>query len=265
MPVDRNAVGNTGCCTCGGGAFSFTFRLAGCKPTPNNPALFNGITVNVYTDSGMGTLLASGVTSGSGAVTLGWSGTPGTYYVTVPAFNARWIDYAANLNLTPSGGSGTISMPTNTAGGYSCCGGVGVNNIDIPLHGPLTMTDGSGNTYPLLWSSGCSSQHNFCSSGTASPITPACTGPGNIWIAFSIRENGANYLAIGIEWYVSFGQVTCYSDCTTGAQQGCTASGFYTIASIAIPLHFTIAMVPDGGNPGGSAPYPFGLSMTVTE
>ena len=261
MAVDIFAVGETGCsCTCG--SFSFTFNLRSCIATPNNAALFNGITVNVYTNSGMGTLLASGTTSGSGAVTLSWSGVAGTYYVTVPAYNARWTNYAASLSLTPSGGNIRIALPTNTAGGYVCC-----TNIDIPIHSPLHYTDSSGCSggCSLTWTSSCNASSSYAISGIY-PIFNTCnTTTGTTTIAYGIRQGSANVLTIFRDWYVYSGLTTCYCDTTRcgGTNfDGAEDSVNFTIASIAIPLAFTVT--PTGSWPGYAVD-PVTGSVTVSE
>jgi hypothetical protein len=236
-----------GACGCIPATFNFTFNLYGCKNPPNNAAIFSGITVNVYDHFG-GTLLVSGTTGAGGSVLLAVPGATGTHYVTVPAPNARWTNYGANLSLT-SGGTGTIQLPTNTAGGYACC-----SNIDIPIHNQITYTDANG-SHTYSWTS-CSLQGYYSMAGVGPNFggTPQCSGAAATRIYRIIQPNGANILATTREWYVSASTPSCYCDYAGlcgGNGQGKAVTANYTITSIAIPLAFTVTPTGDAGDPVG--------------
>lgn len=241
-----------GACGCTSATFNCTFTLHGCINPPNNGALFNGITVHVYDHSG-GTLLVSGTTSGSGSVTLAIPGAPGSYYVTVPAYNARWTNYATTTSLS-SGGTFVIAMATNTAGGYACC-----TNIDIPIHNHITYTDSNG-TQTYSWSS-CSLQAYYSLAGIGPNYSSGCSGAAATRIYRIVSLSGANTLTVTREWYVLASNHSCYCDYAaicSGNGQGMTVGANCTITSIAIPLAFTVT-------PTGASGDPLGGNITISE
>ena len=251
-----------GACGCSVPTFNVTFKPRGCLSTPNNASIFSGITVNVYNYSG-GTLLVSGTTSGSGSVTLAVPGTPGTYYVTVPAPNARWTNYGANLSLT-SGGITAIAMPTNTTS-YVCC-----SNIDIPIHKALSYTDANGTT-TITFTSACNTQNFKYASPAISPVNPSCNATtGATAILRQISQSGANTLSVNRTWYgIKYGGGYCYCDYAGlcgGGGNGLEVSQTYLITSMAVPLTFTVALTLTT-NPAGYPPDPMvtlGQSINVT-
>lgn len=253
-------VQDVGRCGCAG--FNCKFLPCGCKNPPNNQTLFSGITVDVYDHSG-GTLLVSGTTDSTGTVTLTIPGTsPQTCYVSSSAPNARWLNYGANRSLS-TGANIAFQFPTNSTGGYTCCGGIAPNNIDIPIHTPLTYTDADG-SHTITWTSSCNAQLNFCPAISVSPIGPTCVGSGNTEVTAQITQTGPNRLSVGPTWWVEYTNYNCYNPCGTH-QQGLVATVNHTITSIAVPLAFTVTAVPSSGNVSPAAPFPYSFSITVSE
>ena len=265
MAVDRFAVGETGCdCTCGG-SISVTIAPRGCVNPVINQALFAGITVNIYTDSGMGTLLASGVTAANGKAILSWSGSNGTYWLNIPAPNLRWTVFGASVAMI-NGGTYVAPLPTNTAGSYVCCM---VANLDIPLHSPLHYTDPNG-TQNLTWTATCNQQNFGYGSPGIHPIFSSCnTTTGATRISPQIFLAGPNTLSVNRTWYASAGTPLCYCDTSTlcsSNYQALEVSQTYTIASIAVPLSFSVNLTLTS-NPLGYAADPMitlGQSTSVT-
>jgi hypothetical protein len=256
-----------GACGCSVPTFNVTFVLHGCLTTPHNTALFSGFTIHVYDYSG-GTLLVSGTTGAGGSVVLAIPGAPGAYYyVTVPAYNARWTNFGASLFLYPA--TFGIALPTNTAS-YVCC-----SNIDIPIHKALSYTDANG-TATITFTSACNTQNFKYASPAISPINPSCNATtGATAILRQISQSGANTLSVNRTWYGilhsgSPGYCYCdYSGLCGGGGTGLEMSQTYLITSIAVPLTFTVALTLTT-NPAGYPPDPMvtlgqSISVTVSE
>ncbi len=260
---DMFAVG--GCdCNCNASTMTVTISPYGCINPPNNSALFSGITVNIYDHSG-GTLLASGMTGGSGSVVLSWSGAAGTYYITIPAPNARWTNYGASNSLS-NGGTYALSMPTNAGGGYSC-----ICSLDIPIVTTgWTFTDANG-SHPLGTISTCQGNitpfpYGYTTSYNVTPDvagSPTCVGgaPTKIFGIVTIAQT----FVVNREYYVSSTNHLCYCDAATSCGAGGVAiiqSASSILSSIAIPISMTVT---PSAVAGGYAPDPVGGNITVTE
>lgn len=252
-----------GACGCTAATMTVTVHPYGCVYPPNNAALFSGITVNIYDHSG-GTLLASGSTGGSGSVVLTWTGSGGTYYITIPAPNARWTNYGSNQALA-NGSAYNLQMPTNTGGGYSC-----VCSLDIPIKTTgWTYTDANG-SHPLVISS-CTANispfpYGYITGYTVSPNAmsspTACVGSTTTKI-FGVVTIAQTFV-INRLYYVASSHLLCYCDTTSCGVGGhaVVQSATSVLSSIAIPISMTVT---PSAVPGTYAPDPVGGNITVTE
>ena len=143
MPTPTNTtLFGVGGCNCPAGTCTVNFRVNGCGGLvyPSVP------TVNVFDHSG-GTLLASGTVDATGHVILTFTGTSGTFWVTITTASARFNSYAQTDNLT-CGGAFTITLTAAT--GFQCIAG-----CPIPLANTLHLTDpaiaGGPVTATLTW------------------------------------------------------------------------------------------------------------------
>lgn len=160
-----------GGCGCGGTAWTQDFEVHGCDGTG-----YPGVTVSVYSASG-GTLLASGTTDASGDVSLAWTGTGSTWWVTVGGASARFQAFAQSMGLI-NGNFTPLDLAEAT--GYHCS-----QLCLLPLADALHLTDsivgavalnydaGTGNwvgtatyNYPGCGAAGCG-----CVANAAVPIT----------------------------------------------------------------------------------------------
>jgi hypothetical protein len=151
--------------------FSHTFTVCGCVTPAVTPGNFQGLTVSVYSSNG-GSLLASGTTDSSGAVTLTWadSGTPLRYVTSTSPWPGRNNAYAGNLYLS-NNGSHTLSLAAAT--GYVCC------SLDFAVPTTLYWSGGDISGQALTYSYGSWGSGNVQSTNTAtgaSAITPTGYG-----------------------------------------------------------------------------------------
>lgn len=122
----------SGCC-CTAPGFTQSLSVRGCAAPAKKPSFFAGLAVNVYNVVG-GTLLASGTTDATGAVTLLIPGPTGIYYVTAASpWPGRNDAFAQNVNLT---GVTLLPIPLPAHAGFACC-----PNVDWAIPNTLFWSD----------------------------------------------------------------------------------------------------------------------------
>lgn len=105
----------------------------GCADPPIDPSNFAGLTVSVYDHLG-GTLISTGVTDGSGLVSLSVPSIA-TYYVTCTLpWPTRQNAYGQNMTLGPGGSLVKLHLLNNNT--HACC-----PVIDYPIPTTLFLTD----------------------------------------------------------------------------------------------------------------------------
>jgi hypothetical protein len=199
MPYTLNAIG---ACNCAGPC-SQTFTVNACSGQPYASVP----TVNVFNHSG-GTLLASGTVNGSGQVTLTWTGSTGSYFITVTGASSRFASFSSTTSLT-CGGSHIINL--SAASGFVC--GLGCL---LPIATTLHVTFSTGTTCVLTYVAGGSPTWQNLSFPTG--------GGGTASMVWDNYQTGGQYLLGLVEL------ATCYSGQPTYAcPTSFTASISYTM------------------------------------
>jgi hypothetical protein len=167
-------------CGCQPPSVSAIFCVIGCGSVCSE----YGVTVSVY-DAPGGTLLASGVTSSSGAdagtVTLTWTGGTSPYWVTVTGQNARFNSYAGSF-IT----GGIVNIRLTAASGYTC-----TNCCDLPIKNLLmaSIVPCSGIVFPcgpqaMTWVSG--QQWTSSALGLGVNFSSGIPNAGGAWGSFPV-------------------------------------------------------------------------------
>jgi hypothetical protein len=168
--------GDWSVCGCSSGCDPAIVHVQACSPRVPVP----GVTVNVWTDSSMTTLIVSGTTDsgGNASLDLGSYGA-GTWYVEVVASGCL-VTNAASLAMT----CGDTFIRTVTLAAGCCCPGTsGCNNATAYRAMPLFLTDAFGTW--VSYQSGCGQSYSWCCMGSGSPSfgkdgnTPPNCQPGN--------------------------------------------------------------------------------------
>jgi hypothetical protein len=201
------------CCGCVAPTCNVTFNVKGCASTN-----LTGATVNIWNNSGMTSLIATGTTNSSGNVILN-IGTAGTYWREIT--HPRFVTQSGSIS---PGCGGTLSTSfTTPAVGYVCCPG---SACGLPLATTLFLTI-AGNTYTLTYDSGQGAWYGTATH-TDPLITnigpfPACTCTGTTasqTVVFVFVCSGAGPLGPGLN--EGYGQLPTTSSCGTNKYTGIT-------------------------------------------
>lgn len=141
----------------------FTVRSCG--------SVLPGVTVNVYSSLG-GTLLASGVTDGSGNIFLGWLGSC-TVYITVTGAGVRFAAYGQSETFTSNSSFG---INLTAASGYTCQSRCGIPlanvlHVTSPLLGSITLTYNASGSLGAGWYFVSSYSYPGCNCCASNTIT----------------------------------------------------------------------------------------------
>jgi hypothetical protein len=203
---------------------SYTFTVQGC-----NSLAYAGVTVSVYDVMG-GTLLDTDTTDGSGHATLTWSGTSGTYYVTVTGISTRFNAYGQNLTI--GCGSGT-TITLSAATGYVCFPG-----CLLPVATTLSLTDsailGGPVTATLTYSAGTWS-------GTASLTYPGtrCSGIACVGATITLTYSLTSASSITVSYQSGGLFNACPVTTGTGTAHNTTVGGSLIACPGAFELKYT--------------------------